>query len=167
MPRLSFIPLFILLAACPSEKPKVAKVPVDTASADLSKVQTSLPPMAPDTFKPPKLPTVAASGASSAGYPEAPAPLLEAVQREEAFSRFCFTEFGKKADPALRGNVAMLVTVVDSGLGDARVGASNWSSTSGNAVNRCLNDKAKRAWKLAPGKVKPGKYAVRLSFTGT
>jgi hypothetical protein len=92
---------------------------------------------------------------------------MEAVQREQSFTRFCYTEFGQKSDPTLRGNVAMVVSVGASGITGARVGDSNWSGqNAGRAVNSCLNDKAKMAWKLSPGTVKPGSYVVQLSFSG-
>jgi hypothetical protein len=60
----------------------------------------------------------------------------------------------------------MLVTVDPSGVSDARVANDSWSSSSGKAVNSCLNEKAKTAWKLSPGAVKSGKYVVQLAFTG-
>ena len=53
------VTLAILALGCPGEKrPKGADsartaIPVDTTPTDLSKVQTSLPPPAPDTFKGP------------------------------------------------------------------------------------------------------------------
>lgn len=184
MKRLVLIPLFAVLAACPRDKKERAEnLPVDTTTVatampadtpatpgDISGAKGSLPSASPDTFKPRKLtaPARAASGGSArSSVPEAPAPLLDAVQREQAFSRFCYTEFGQKADPSLRGNVAMVVTVANDGISDARVGDSNWSGSAGGAVDRCLNDKARRAWKLAPGAVSPGRYAVHLSFTGS
>lgn len=158
--------LMMAVMACPADKPEakpVATVP-DTA-VDLSKVATSLPPAAPDTFKPVKL-TPSGGGAARSSLPEAPPPLMEAVQRESGFSRFCFTEFGAKNDPSLHGNVVVAVTVGAGGVTDARVADANWSSSSGKAVSQCINDKASRAWKLSQGSVKPGKYAVRLSFSG-
>ena len=61
----------------------------------------------------------------------------------------------------------MLVTVAGEGVSNVGVANSNWSSSAGTAVNRCLNEKARTAWKLNPGEVKPGKYVVQLSFSGT
>jgi hypothetical protein len=93
--------------------------------------------------------------------------LVDAVEREQSATRFCYTEFGQKADPTLRGNVAMVVTINNNGISDARVGDAKWTSSSaGRAVNRCLDQKAKQAWNVAPGAVKPGKYVVQLSFSG-
>jgi hypothetical protein len=60
----------------------------------------------------------------------------------------------------------MVVTIGSSGVTDARVGDAKWSGPAGKAVNRCLDQKAKQAWNVAPGAVKPGRYVVQLSFTG-
>lgn len=146
--------LVVALAACPAEKPKPA--PVDTTPIDLGAVKTAIPPAAPDTFKPPPPP--------APDIPPAPEALIEAVQREQAFSKFCYQEFGQKADPSLRGGVAMVVTVEKSGITDARVRADSWTSPAGKAVNACLNEKAPQAWKTEPGEVKPGRYLVQLQF---
>ena len=158
----------VLTLGCPGEKrPKRADsaraaIPVDTQPTDLSKVQTSLPPAAPDTFKGPaqrvarKAPPV----------PSAPPALMEAVDRERSFSRFCYQEFGQKVDPTLRGGVAMVVSVGSGGITAAKVASDSWSSNAGAGVNRCLDQKAATAWKHAPGAVKAGKYMVRMTFTG-
>jgi hypothetical protein len=92
---------------------------------------------------------------------------MEAVQREQGATRFCYSEFGQKADPTLRGNVALAVTVSRTGISDVHVGDSRWTgNAAGSAVNRCLNQRLKQAWKLSPGAVKPGIYTVQLSFSG-
>jgi hypothetical protein len=191
MKRYLIAPLLLTVLACPRDKKDRAEgIPVDSStvamgatldtnaaardSVDLSTVRSNIPAAAPDTFKERELrapaPRSTATGGGAgdvegAALPSAPDALLETVQREEAVSRFCFTEFGKKTDPTLRGNVVMIVTVGGSGINDARVGNSRWSGTAGTAVNRCLNERAERAWRLSPGAVKSGRYAVRLSFT--
>lgn len=173
--RTSILPLLLLLGgvACPKDKKGGAgdsvavAPPLDTTPADLSAVPTSLPPAAPDTFTrrmPPKQPTQVATRPD---YPQAPSALMDAVQRSQTVSKFCYQEFGQKVDPTLRGGVAMLVTVGASGITDARVANDSWSSRTGKSVNECLNEKAKLAWKLGPGAVKSGKYYVQLAFTGT
>ncbi len=170
MKRLALVPLMVLLLACPRDKRDadtlaVEPAPVDTT--DLSSVTSNIPDAAPDTFRP-RQPTPQPRPAPQATIPQAPAALMAAVQREQSFSRFCYQEFGQKADPSLAGNVAMVVTIGSQGVTDARVGDSNWSSSSaGSAVNRCLNEKAGIAWKVGAGAVKPGKYVVPLSFRGT
>jgi post-segregation antitoxin (ccd killing protein) len=167
------VPLLFVLAACPKDKePAVSAAPpvvADTAPADLGAVATTLPPVAPDTFTARKLPKAqpVSRQTSAPDYPQAPSALMDAVQREQAFSRFCYQEFGQKSDPSLSGGVAMLVTVTGSGIDEARVANDNWSSSAGSAVNKCLNDKAHLAWKLEAGAVKPGKYVVPLSFRGS
>ncbi|NUQ22194.1 MAG: hypothetical protein HOQ09_14700 [Gemmatimonadaceae bacterium] len=168
------IPLVLLLAGCPKDEKQARRdsIPVDTThldtatATDLSKIQANIPAAEPDTFKKRKL-TAPASTASSENVPRAPGELMDAVEREQSVTKFCYTEFGQKVDPRLSGNVAMVVTVGSEGITNATVGDSRWSgSAAGRAVNNCLNQKAKQAWKLAPGAVKPGKYVVQLSFSG-
>jgi hypothetical protein len=144
------------LAACPPDKPKPPPPAADTTPLNMDSIKTAIPPAAPDTFKRPatvRLP------------PPAPPALIEAVEREQSFSQFCYQEFGQKADPSLRGGVAMVVTVGKQGITDAHVAADTWSSRdAGRAVNACLNEKAAEAWKPEPGAVKPGQYLVQLRF---
>lgn len=168
MKRLSLaLPLVLALIGCPKDDDENAQVPVDTVARDttplnLDSIQAALPPAAPDTFTPPRPePTQRASR-----IPPAPPPLMEAVEREQAFSNFCYREFGLKSDPRLRGGVAMLVTVGRNGVTAARVEADSWSSNIGKAVNQCLNERAANAWKVAPGEVRAGTYQVDLRFTG-
>jgi hypothetical protein len=53
------------------------------------------------------------------------------------------------------------------GITEAKVASDSWSSkNAGSGVNRCLDQKAATAWKLAPGAVKAGRYLVRMTFTG-
>jgi hypothetical protein len=164
MRRMIMVPALVLLCACPSDK-KVAAPAVaqDTTPTDLSAVKTDMPAAAPDTFKPP----VFAKPGSSQKIPNAPPELLEVVEREQAFSKFCYQEFGEKADPSLQGGVAMLVTVNGDGVSDAKVKADSWTSKAGKQVNGCLNEKATRAWKVSAGAVKPGQYVVQLAFRPT
>ena len=173
--RPSLLPLLLLgVVACPKDKKgapsdSVAVAPplvADTTPTDLSAVPTNLPPAAPDTFKRLPLPKAPAREPAAPSYPQAPSALMDAVQRSQTVSKFCYQEFGQKVDPSLRGGVAMLVTVGEKGITDARVANDNWSSRTGKAVNECLNEKAKLAWKLTPGDVKSGKYYVQLAFTG-
>jgi len=183
--RLALLPFLAVALACPGDKKKdTARIPLDTVkpdstktlatadttSTDLSKIKTNLPKAAPDTFHQQKLTPVRGGGVGSnrnTSFADAPTPLVDAVEREQSATRFCYTEFGQKADPSLRGNVAMVVTIGNSGVTDAEVGDSKWSGSAGRAVNRCLDQKAKAAWNVAPGAVKPGRYVVQLSFSGT
>ena len=162
--------VLIAVVACPRDRKDADTIPVDTlvldtSSADISGITAALPPAEPDTFSPPK--PAPATKAAPPAVPAAPAPLAEAAARERTVSEFCYTEFGLKADPSLSGNVGMVVTVGQNGITGARVGRSNWSSTSiGNSVNACLNEKIKSAWKLTPGAVRPGTYQLQLRFRG-
>ena len=166
MRRLLLLPLLLVAVACPRDKKAAdttARIPLDTTPADLTGITAELPPPEPDTFKvkQPPQPT----GGTAPSYPAAPDPLMEAVRREQSATQFCYNEFGLKNDPNLRGNVVLLVTVGRSGITDAKVGNSRWSpAAGGRAVNNCLNEKAKDAFKIAQGSVKPGTYRVPLSF---
>jgi hypothetical protein len=138
--------------------------PVDTTPTDLSKVHTALAPAAPDTFT---RPTPARTVSADVDYPPPPPALYDAVQREQGFTRFCYEEFGQKADPSLRGGVAVLVTIADNTVQDAKVANSRWSDKApGEQVNECLNEKARLAWKLGDASIRSGKYVVQLSFRG-
>ena len=160
-------PLLFALLACPKDDDNaqvpVDTIPRDTTPQDLGSITSDIPPPAPDTFTPPRLDTATTRPSR---YRPAPAALMEAVEREQAFSNFCYREFGLKSDPRLRGGVAMIVTVGRNGVSAARVGADSWSSTSGKAVNECLNERAANAWKVSPGEVPAGTYQVDLRFTG-
>lgn len=166
--------LLTFATACPGERRKRAAdsaraaLPVDTTPMDLSKVETSLPPTLPDTFKGPARTARRSSGEVAAEPPLPPAPpaLREAVARERSFSRFCYQEFGQKVDPSLAGGVALVVSVGSTGITDAKVASDSWSSNAGSGVNRCLNERAASAWKLAAGAVPAGRYVVRMTFTG-
>jgi hypothetical protein len=174
-PILGVVCLTALALGCPGDRRDKraadsarAAIPVDTTPMDLSKVQTSLPPSLPDTFKGP-----ARNARRSAGevvreppIPPAPPALMDAVQREGSASRFCYQELGLKVDPSLKGGVALVVSVGSAGITNARVASDSWSSKAGSAVNRCLDEKAGSAWKLAAGAVPAGKYVVRMTFTG-
>ena len=169
----AILPMMVIFAGCPKDKTAARdSMPTDTThldttqAADLGAMQANIPSAEPDTFKPRKLPTASSNAGGGLTVPAAPSELMEAVQREQSMTKFCYTEFGQKSDPTLRGNVAMVVTVSGDGISNATVGDARWSGTAGKAVNNCLNQKAKLAWKLAPGAVKPGKYVVQLSFSG-
>ena len=162
------IPLVIALSACPGDRREIAQdsgtvvdtMPVDTV--DLGSITANIPPVDTGRSTPP------ATRPAAPRIPNAPGPLMDAVRREQSSSQFCYTEYGQKVDPSLRGSVTMIVTVGQSGVTGARIGASDWrgSRDAGQAVNRCLVDGAKRAWTLAPGVVSPGQYQVPMTFTG-
>jgi hypothetical protein len=169
--RLFLLSLLAVTVACHGDKKPAATLaaaPADTTPVDLSHVKTAIPTAAPDTFTPPPKPKPVSYTVAAPDYPPAPGPLMASVNREQAFSRFCFEEFGEKIDPSLRGGVAILVTVGGQGVADAKVANSKWSSKQpGSAVDQCLNEKAKLAWKLEPGEVRSGQYVVQMSFRGT
>jgi hypothetical protein len=157
----------VVLAGCPGDddQPPIdtaSTAPMDTTPVSFDSLETNLPPPVTDTLTPP--PRVRGPQRPAA-IPPAPPALVAAVSREHSFTQFCYQEFGQKADPTLRGGVAMVVTVSAEGISEARVENDSWTSEAGAAVNRCLNERAKYAWRLGRGAVRPGKYVVNLTFT--
>lgn len=136
----------------------------DTQKVDLGAVKTALPPAVNDSFVAPAAPPKIRIDK----IPDAPDAIMEAVQREEGISRFCYQEFGQKSDSKLVGAVAIVVTFDAGKIWSARVGADDWSSKAGKAVNACIVEKAPQAWKPLPGaRIAPGKYVVQLRFRPT
>lgn len=160
MRKLLIAAMVPLLAACPGDEKKVATPPPaqDTVPMNLDSLESAIPPAVSDSYTPPP------RRAPAQRIPPAPPELVAAVQREQSFSKFCYQEFGQKADPTLQGGVAMVVTVDASGVTGARVANDTWSSEAGKAVNDCLDEKAAGAWKRSAKGLKAGKYVVQLSF---
>jgi hypothetical protein len=131
----------------------------DTSPADLSHLKSNIPSALPDTFTPLKKPL------GIKNIPDAPQALMDAAEREEGISRFCYQEYGQKVDAKLVGAVALVVTVEGNAVRGARVGSDDWSSGAGRGVNSCLVQKAPQAWKILPGaNVADGRYVVQLRF---
>lgn len=155
--------ILCVVTACGGERPPgqaegAARLAADTAHADLSGLRANIPPPSRDTFTAP-------SRTGVANIPEAPRELLDAAEREEGISRFCYQEYGQKVDPKLVGAVALVVTVDANAIKAARIGAEDWSSRAGNGVMSCLVQKAPQAWKILPGvRVPSGRYVIRLRF---
>ena len=127
------------------------------APADLSKLRSNIPKAVTDTFtfRPLRVEQI----------PDAPLALMDAAEREQGISRFCYQEFGQKVDPKLIGAVALVVTIERNAIVNVRVGADDWSSPAGRAVDRCLTQKVLQAWKLLPdAQIPDGKYVVQLQF---
>ncbi len=127
------------------------------APVDLSRLSSNIPEARPDTFtfRPLRIERI----------PEAPPALMEAAEREQGISRFCYQEYGQKADPRLVGAVAVVVAVEADTVKSVRIGADDWSGKAGRAVAQCLIQKAPQAWKLLPGAHVPnGSYVIQLQF---
>lgn len=165
--RSSLLAALTLLVACGDAPKQPASAPTDAAKAltvdsapkpvDLSKLSSNIPKASVDTFtfRPLHIEKL----------PDAPPSVMDAAEREQGISRFCYQEFGQKADPKLIGAVAMVVTVERNAITAVRVGADDWSSPVGRAVNNCLLQKAPQAWKILPdAHVPDGKYVVQLQF---
>ena len=138
--------------------------PIDTTPVAFDTLPTAIPEQMPDTFKPVEPRKLPPEQPVRRAIPDAPDALMAAIEREKDFTQFCYEEVGLKTDPTLRGGVAFIVTVGAGGITGARVASDNWTSGAGKAVNRCLNERARQAWKIKPGEVRAGQYRVPLSF---
>jgi hypothetical protein len=165
VPRTASVGAVFFGLACGGAEPKAPAVvasvsTVDTAVADLSKLRANIPSAVADTFTP-----GGAARRGIANVPDAPPALMDAVEREEGTSRFCYQEYGQKVDGKLVGAVALVVTVEGNAVRGARVGSDDWSSGAGRGVNSCLVQKAPQAWKILPGaRIADGRYVVQLRF---
>jgi hypothetical protein len=135
----------IVLAACPGDDDQPPVDPstisqMDTTPVSFDSLETSLPPAVTDTQTPP--PPVRRPPRPAA-IPPAPPALVAAVSREQSFTKFCYQEFGQKADPTLRGGVAMVVTVSAEGIGGQPMPEREGEG--------CV---AARSWRCAPGQVR-------------
>lgn len=165
MRRLALVPFVLVLAACPGDKEDVEPAPVaqiDTTPVNFDSLQANIPDAVPDTFKP--VPRPRPRNVTRNPYPPAPAALIEVVERQQSFTRFCYQEFGQKADPTLRGAVLVVVSVDGGGIAGANVESDSWTSAAGKAVNRCIVERAPEAWKMPAGQIRAGKYLVPLEF---
>jgi hypothetical protein len=138
--------------------------PIDTTPVAFDTIRPAIPEQMPDTFKPVEPRPLPPNQPTPRAIPDAPDALMAAVEREKDFTQFCYEEVGLKTDPTLRGGVAFVVTVGAGGITGARVASDNWTSGAGKAVNRCLNERARQAWKIKPGEVRAGQYRVPLTF---
>ncbi|MBM4194119.1 MAG: hypothetical protein FJ202_07050 [Gemmatimonadetes bacterium] len=135
----------------------IVAAPEPAKPVDLSNLKANIPKASSETFtfRPLKVEQIA----------DAPPALMDAAEREQGISRFCYQEFGQKVDPKLIGAVALVVTVRANAIVDIRIGADDWSSSVGRAVDRCLIQKTPQAWKLLPdARVADGRYVVQLQF---
>lgn len=162
--------MLFVLAACPGDRNELAQdslpvQPLPEDTVDLGAIVADIPPVAVDT------PSSAGGTVAREREPEiprAPEPLLAVVRRESASNQFCYTEHGLKRDPALHGALTMIVTVGTDGITNATVGGSRWvgSREAARAVNACLIDRARSAWTIPAGAVRPGRYQIPLVFRG-
>ena len=156
--------VLLLLVACGGGDTRRAAAPAtamradSAASTNLSGLRANIPSALPDTFTPIRRRVIA-------NIPDAPQALMDAAEREEGISRFCYQEHGQKVDAKLVGAVALVVTVEGNAVRGARVGSDDWSSAAGRGVNNCLVQKVPQAWKILPGaRVADGRYVVQLRF---
>lgn len=87
------------------------------------------------------------------------------VRGRESQLRFCYNEYGLKANPALAGSVTASVTLTPAG-GVTGVNVTNrtWSGEGASDAERCIAEKI-RAWRFPPSEAGGGTYSFSFSFT--
>jgi len=87
------------------------------------------------------------------------------VRSRESQLRFCYNEYGLKANPELAGSVTAAVTLTPAG-GVTGVNVTNrtWSGTGSSETERCITDKI-RAWRFPSSDAGGGTYSFSFSFT--
>ena len=87
------------------------------------------------------------------------------VRSRESQLRFCYNEYGLKANPALAGSVTASVGLTPAG-GVTAVNVTNrtWSGAGASETERCIADKI-RAWRFPSSDAGGGTYSFSFSFT--
>jgi hypothetical protein len=87
------------------------------------------------------------------------------VRSRESQLRFCYNEYGLKANPSLAGSVSASVTLTPAG-GVTGVDITNrtWSGDGASETERCIADKI-RGWRFPASEAGGGTYAFSFSFT--
>ena len=87
------------------------------------------------------------------------------VRTRESQLRFCYNEYGLKANPSLAGSVTASVSLTPAG-GVTGVNVTNrtWSGAGAGDTERCIADKI-RAWRFPSSEAGGGTYSFSFSFT--
>lgn len=87
------------------------------------------------------------------------------VRSREPQLRFCYTEFGLKANPNLRGSVTVNIVVSGSGaVSGANVAGRTWSGAGASEAESCIRQKI-RSWRFPGTASGEGTYAFKFNFS--
>ena len=87
------------------------------------------------------------------------------VRSRESQLRFCYNEYGLKANPSLAGSVTASVSLTPAGaVTGVNVTNRTWSGEGAGDAERCITDKI-RAWHFPPSEAGGGTYSFSFSFT--
>lgn len=87
------------------------------------------------------------------------------VRSRESQLRFCYNEYGLKANPALAGSVTAAVGLSPSGsVTSVNVTNRTWSGAGASETERCIADKI-RGWRFPSSDAAGGTFSFSFSFT--
>lgn len=85
------------------------------------------------------------------------------VRRHEAELRFCYNEYGLKANPGLAGSVGTAITLTASGgVTGVDISSRTWGGAGASEAESCIRNKI-RSWRFPSGN--EGTYGFNFNFT--
>lgn len=87
------------------------------------------------------------------------------VRSRESQLRFCYVEYGLKANPSLAGTVTVAITLTGSGtVTGADITNRTWSGSGASEAESCIQGKI-RSWKFPSSAAGGGTYSFPFNFT--
>lgn len=87
------------------------------------------------------------------------------VRSRESQLRFCYQEYGLKANPRLAGTVTINIVVAGSGsVSGANIARRTWSGAGASEAESCIQSRI-RGWRFPTSSTGEGTYAFSFSFT--
>ena len=87
------------------------------------------------------------------------------VRGRESQLRFCYEEYGLKANPALAGTVSAAVTLTGQGnVTDVAIAERSWSGAGAAEAEQCIKQRI-AGWRFPPSEQGGGTYSFSFSFS--
>lgn len=87
------------------------------------------------------------------------------VRSRESQLRFCYQEYGLKANPSLAGTVTVAITLSGSGsVNDVDITRRTWSGAGASEAEGCIRSKI-RSWRFPSSATGAGTYGFPFNFT--
>ncbi len=87
------------------------------------------------------------------------------VRSRESQLRFCYQEYGLKANPNLAGTVTVAITLSGSGsVSDVDITRRTWSGAGASEAEGCIRSRV-RSWKFPASATGAGTYGFPFNFT--
>ncbi|MEJ7811928.1 MAG: AgmX/PglI C-terminal domain-containing protein, partial [Gemmatimonadaceae bacterium] len=87
------------------------------------------------------------------------------VRSRESQLRFCYQEYGLKANPNLAGSITVNISLGGSGnVTDVDIGRRTWSGAGASEAEGCIRQRV-RGWKFPTSSTGEGTYGFSFNFT--